>query len=139
MADTDVFSDQEILARTLFGEARGEGFYGLMAVANVIINRAKSRITWWGHDVRSVCLAPYQFSCWNESDPNRSLIMAITAGTDPIYNECLTIANAALNGILRDNTNSATSYYARSMPNPPEWAAGKTEVAEVGNHVFFSV
>lgn len=36
-------NDLQILARTLFGEARGEGDEGLEAVACVIINRFKAK------------------------------------------------------------------------------------------------
>ncbi len=65
-----------ILAKTLYGEARGEGLSGLEAVANTIINRvntakAKGGRFWWGNDIISVCQKPYQFSCWNKKDPNR--------------------------------------------------------------------
>ena len=64
--------DRDILARTLWGEARGEGFDGQIAVAWTIRNRvfdgkAKS---WWGEGYAEVCLKPWQFSCWNQNDPN---------------------------------------------------------------------
>lgn len=41
--------------------ARARG--GELAVASVIANRA-AKPGWWGRDIRSVCLAPAQFSCW---------------------------------------------------------------------------
>ena len=48
------WSDQvlalDTLARTLWGEARGEGRAGMQAVANVIRNRA-ARPGWWGRSV----------------------------------------------------------------------------------------
>lgn len=31
----------DVLARTIYGEARGEGMQGMQAVANVVMNRAK--------------------------------------------------------------------------------------------------
>jgi spore germination cell wall hydrolase CwlJ-like protein len=62
------FDTQGVLARTLWAEARSQGGEGMHAVANVILNRA-AQPDWWGKDIRSVCLAPYQFSCWNENDP----------------------------------------------------------------------
>jgi hypothetical protein len=36
---------------------------GKLAVAGVIANRAANP-GWWGPDIRWVCLAPAQFSCW---------------------------------------------------------------------------
>lgn len=43
--------DLQILARTLFGEARGEGDEGLEAVACVIINRFNAKKWFTGYDV----------------------------------------------------------------------------------------
>jgi len=50
--------DRNILARTLWGEARGESLAGQVAVACVIRNRvndAKDR-SWWGEGYAGVCL-----------------------------------------------------------------------------------
>ncbi|HSO43463.1 MAG TPA: cell wall hydrolase, partial [Rhodospirillales bacterium] len=54
---------ERALAATIWGEARGESEEGKLAVASVIANRA-TRPGWWGRDIRSVCLATAQFSCW---------------------------------------------------------------------------
>ena len=51
------------MAATVWGEARGEPFEGKVAVAWVIINRSR-KPGWWGEDIRSVCSARWQFSCW---------------------------------------------------------------------------
>ena len=70
--------DTDILARTIYGEARGESISGQEAIASVILNRvafAKRRGRyWWGNTIAGVCLAPWQFSCWNENDLNRKII-----------------------------------------------------------------
>src|SRR5688500_4029200 len=63
-------TDLDTLARTLWGEARGEGRNGMQAVANVIMNRyklARSNSGYarqWGRTVAEVCRKKYQFSCW---------------------------------------------------------------------------
>ena len=64
--------DRDILARTLFGEARGEGLVGQIAVAWTIRNRVEDgkAKSWWGEGYAGVCLKPYQFSCWNQNDLN---------------------------------------------------------------------
>ncbi len=73
----------DVLARTLWGEARGEGSTGMEAVASVILNRvevAKRRgHYWWGNKIIQVCQKPYQFSCWNKQDPNFKKLIAVTA------------------------------------------------------------
>lgn len=127
--------DVDTLARTIYGEARGEGAQGQIAIANVVMNRIKSGITWWGDDVQSVCKKPFQFSCWNKNDPNLQVITDIQAGV--VFDQCKEIAENAIDGILTDNTYGATSYYAKNMPAPPPWSIGKTPCAMVGNHIFF--
>ena len=63
--------DMWIFAKTIWAEARGEPLDGQIAVANVILNRARQG-GWWGDDVVKVCRKPKQFSCWNDGDPNRA-------------------------------------------------------------------
>lgn len=126
----------EAMARTLWGEARGEGDIGMEAVACIIINRVKSDIKWWGTDVKSVCLAPYQFSCWLKSDPNLPKLMAVTK-SDPIYVSALDISARAINGDLADFTGGATHYHDRRMSKYPKWTYRLTPTAEIGHHLFY--
>jgi N-acetylmuramoyl-L-alanine amidase len=133
MEDTDKFSDQEILARTLFGEARGEPAEGRQGVASVVMNRV-AKPCWWGKNVRDVCLARKQFSCWNENDPNRAVIMEVTAD-DPIYANCLDISEQAINGNLIDNTGGADSYCV--VGTVTEWNKGLTPTTIIGHHTFY--
>lgn len=131
--ETDNLSSSEIVAKTLYGEASNQGYEGQKAVANVIQNRVKLK-GWMGHDFRSVCLKPYQFSCWLESDPNRARIMAANQG-DPVYAQCLQLAKLAIGGQLDDITNGADSY--RVIGTPAKWAEGLLPVAVIGKHEFF--
>lgn len=130
----------DILARTLWGEARGEGTAGMQAVAAVILNRvaiARARGgAWWGSDVVSVCQKPWQFSCWNRSDPNMRKVMAVRAD-DPYFRNAKAIARAALGGTLRDPTNGATHYHAVGVS--PEWARGVRPAAVIGRHIFYRI
>ena len=62
--------ETDILARTIYGEARGESISGMEAVASVVLNRVafanrRGRF-WWGNSIAEVCRAPKQFSCWNQ-------------------------------------------------------------------------
>jgi hypothetical protein len=122
-----------ILARTLWGEARGEGRAGLEAVAAVVRNRA-ARGGWWGATLEEVCLKPWQFSCWNANDPNKAKLETVTSA-DKVFRLCLEI-EAGLSTIV-DSTGSADSYFDRRMPVPPKWAQGETPTATIGNHVFY--
>lgn len=51
------------LAAIIYYEARGEGINGMVAVANVVMNRVLCRGT-WPNDIISVLSAPNQFSPW---------------------------------------------------------------------------
>ncbi len=124
----------DVLARTLYGEARGEPVRGIEAVAAVVANRVR-RGGWWGRDVVSVCLKPRQFSCWNPDDPNRPLIEKV-GPSDPVFAICLRVARRAVAGALDDPTRGATHYHARSAW--PYWARGRAPSAEIGNHLFYN-
>ncbi len=130
----------DVLARTIYGEARGELVRGKEAVAAVVINRvrrarARGGQFWWGNDIESVCLKPYQFSCWNPGDPNRSKIEAV--GRDNrVFQSCLRVARRAVSGTLKDPTGGATHYHVNSIF--PPWARGKAACAEIGAHHFYN-
>ena len=127
MADTDAFSDLEIVAKTLDGEAGNQGIQGMTAVANVIRNRAA--LAWQGEtSLRGVCLHPYQFSCWLPG-PDRERIMA---STNPA---CIPIAQAALDRTLVDITNGADSYEVHGTQ--AYWANRLTPVATIGDQDFY--
>ncbi|WP_219097748.1 cell wall hydrolase [Pseudomonas sp. UMAB-40] len=136
---TATVADIDILARTLWGEARGESQAGMEAVAWTIRNRvfdgkAKS---WWGEGYAGVCQKPWQFSCWNANDPNSPYLR----GAKPIpageYKKALAAATAVVNGSVPDPTGGATHYYATTMPKPPTWVKGATQTLKLGHHVFF--
>lgn len=136
MSDTDQFTDIEIFLRTIWGEARGEGLDGMHAIANVVMNRIHSGVLWWGSSVRSICLKPWQFSCWNVNDPNRAKLLSLD-DSDPQYAPCEDFATRAFNGNLSELTNGATSYFDSRMPNPPPWSVGHNPCAVIGHHKFY--
>lgn len=137
MAVTD--KDRAVLARTLWGEARGEGYAGQVAVAWAIRNRVNDdkNKSWWGEGYTGVCQAPWQFSCWNANDPNYPFL----SGAKPIpkgqINACTLSANAVIDGTEKDPTGGATHYYATTMPKAPAWVTGATLTLTLGNHKFY--
>jgi spore germination cell wall hydrolase CwlJ-like protein len=126
-----------ILARTLWGEARGEGRIGMAAVAACIVNRA-NHPRWWGDTIPAVCLMPWQFSCWNDGDPNLPQMLAVTPA-DAEYATALDLASQALHGGLADLTQGADSYYDIRMAAAPEWAARAVPTVVIGHHRFMRV
>lgn len=126
--------DLDVVARTVYGEARGEARDGKTAVAWVIKNRVDSP-KWWGHDWRSVCRKPWQFSCWNDNDPNRAKVEAVTT-EDDAFRDCLQASALVMSGEVTDPTKGATHYYAKAMKALPTWASHAVKTAEIGGHVF---
>jgi len=131
----------DVLARTLWGEARGEGNIGLEAVANVVLNRVKVAEAnkgkyWWGSNIIQVCQKPYQFSCWNRSDPSFQKLQKVDE-TDLYFATCLRIARRAVVGVLDDHTKEATHYHADYVS--PYWAKGETPTVIIGRHIFYKM
>ena len=131
--------DLDILARTLWGEARGEDLIGQIAVAWTIRNRVfdgKDK-SWWGEGYAGVCQKPYQFSCWNKNDPNFGYL----SGAKPIPFRELAQARIAADHVIAgtapDPTGGATHYYSTTMPKAPSWTKGATQTLKLGHHIFF--
>jgi len=133
-------SPVDILARTLWGEARGEKVRGIEAVAALVMNRVKRAQDrggrhWWGNSIPQVCLKPWQFSCWNPGDPNRVKLERVTQ-EDRAFRICLRVARRAAAGVLDDPTLGATHYHTHAVT--PPWARGRAPSAIIGNHLFYN-
>lgn len=130
----------DVLARTIWGEARGEGSAGMQAVANVVLNRvavAKARGKyWWGNSIIQVCQKPYQFSCWNKEDPNYRRLLSVD-DADLHFVTAQRIARRAVYGALDDLSCGATHYHAAGVA--PEWAKNEKPVAVIGRHIFYKL
>lgn len=127
--------ERDILARTLWGEARSEGEAGMRAVAAVIINRRARDGIERIRSVREICLAAYQFSCWNVGDPNRIKVLTVDE-SDAAFRLALTIAAEALSGTMVDPTSGATHYHAAHIR--PYWSRDRLPSARIGRHVFYN-
>ena len=135
-------ADLDALARTLWGEARGEGYKGMQAVANVIMNRYRqaqksvSKARQFGATVYDIVTKPYQFSVWLANDPNYAKIMSVDE-SDTRFILAKDIAFEALSNNLPDITNGADHYHTAAVS--PNWSKGQTPVAVIGSHKFFDL
>ncbi len=128
----DMTNDQtDYLARTMWGEARGEGARGMQAVGNVILNRVKAG-GWYGASIKDVVLKPYQFSAWNTDDPNREKMLKAKPEQ---LSQARKIALQLQTGALPDITGGATNYHATNVS--PTWAKKMTKTVQIGNHIFY--
>lgn len=137
MALTDKDEQIDYMARTAWGEARGEGRTGMQAVINVIMNRVRAG-SWYGATPKEVCTKKSQFSVWNANDPNY-LKMLVVDEKDSSFKMAKALASLAYAGQLEDITNGATNYLAlASLQTIPSWVAAMDEVAVIGNHTFYA-
>ena len=127
--------DIDVLARTIWGEARGEGRSGMEAVAAVVMNRFRSAAWYSAPTVAGVAMKRFQFSAWNPNDPNHDKLINVTKD-DPDFALAMNIAHDAIYGRGDDPTDGATHYYANYI-NPPNWTQGATQTAQIGQHLFF--
>jgi len=134
--------DIYILARTIYGEARGEPFEGKLAIAWVVVRRLiadSARLDrLYGNSIGDICTKPMQFSCWNRLDPNYQRIQAAKLDLDPAFRACLGAACAVLGEAVPDPTFGATHYHAGNLETLPLWAKGRTPCAWIGRHVFYN-
>ncbi len=129
--------DLDIATKTIYGEARGElslfGLSSLIAVANVIFNRFKKH---FAKSISEVCLAPYQFSCWNHNDINYKKIKEVNTNSE-IYKTCNLVANKVLYEVWPDLTDGCDHYHEKTIK--PYWAAYISPKRIFGNHYFYSL
>jgi spore germination cell wall hydrolase CwlJ-like protein len=128
----------EIMAKTIYGEARGEypvfGINSLVAVGNVIMNRHRRSHS----SIEEICLKPKQFSCWNPNDPNLEIIKNVNTA-NPIYKLCFDCSAKLVNNEYDDITNGATHYYSTKIKTIPKWADLNKITKAIGNHVFLKL
>lgn len=158
--------DLNVLAQTIWGEARQEGTKGMLAVGNVIKNRAEANSRLFGQGIKGVALKPKQFSCWNQGDPNREKLKDILqydkiislrkSPTGEPFNEWFQkfkdtgeyleyksylkakeIAKQILDGTAPDPTKGAVYYHTLDVK--PVWRNKLDQVAQYGNHVFYTL
>lgn len=142
----DDAQDIDVVARTLYGEARGEGRQGMVAVACVIVTRAmiaahymdvhgEPHPLFGDGELSTACLEPEQFSSWNADDPNLPILKSVTTA-DPIFAMAVEIAAQAENDQLDDITDNATHY--KVVGTFAKWAVGKTPCVTIGKHEFYN-
>jgi N-acetylmuramoyl-L-alanine amidase len=139
----------DLVALTIWGEARGLDLAGRIAVGLVIAHRAAHPKFVYGEGWSAVCLKPWAFSCWRVEGgkSNYDAVHALAEriqkheapkAADP-WCECLWIAEGVMDGVFVDTVKGATHYVTRALyeQQPPVWARGVPIVAEVGGHIFF--
>lgn len=118
-------SEVECLAKNIYHEARGESFYGQVAIALVTVNRVAS-----GQFQNSICKVVYaqgQFS-WTQNESKR-------VTESKAWSSAMKIATAVLSKTIEQP--EFTALYFHTAHVRPKWAKTKTLVARIGSHLFY--
>jgi N-acetylmuramoyl-L-alanine amidase len=124
-ATADLSSEMRCLAGAIYFEARGESLEGQLAVAKVIINRAKS-----GRFPASYCGVVYQPSQFSFVR-GRSMPKVRSESID--WREAVAIAHIAEQGSWDSEVPGALFFHAAHVS--PSWRL--TRLARVDNHIFY--
>lgn len=158
---TPTRDDIDVLARTIYGEARDQSMKGQIAVAFSVLHRAaiaharvlatgKNHPEFGDGSIRWACQTPMQFDCWNVGDPNYAKINSVGLD-DAAFQGAMYAACGAVHGLLEDVLPLSTHYYnPKIVTTPPEWVTGRPAMngkpaipaahldATIDQHEFFS-
>lgn len=124
-APGDLSSELKCLAGAIYYESKGEPLAGQLAVAEVVINRARS-----GRFPKSLCGVVTQAGQF--SFVRGGAIPAINPGSAN-WKTALAVAQVAIDEAWESPASNALFFHARYVS--PGW--GKPRVASIGNHVFY--
>lgn len=112
--------DLELMARTVYGEARGEPYKGQVAVAAVILNRIES--DQFPNTVSGVIFQPRAFTAVDDGqiwlEPNETAMRAVKDainGWDPTMNSL---------------------YYFNPVTATSPWIWTRPQILQIGKHIF---
>lgn len=131
-------ADVDVMARTIFGEARGETYYGKLAVGWSIRNRVTMDLwgdkkpDWWGETISGVCLKKWQYTC--HSDHNAAKLAKVSLDDDA-FKECFQAALCVITGWVPDPVFGATHYQV--VGTNAKWSIGHKPILTIGHHEFF--
>ena len=123
-------TEQVLLARMLFGEARNCTDEEKIAVAYTAVNRARDKKKWNGETVREAILKPWQYSCLNNNDPNKSKLMNPMSYDPKSFERCLTISSNVLASKYEDLSKGATHYFNPNIVTP-SWATNMIKIGHI--------
>lgn len=121
-------SANDTAIKTIMLEAQGESLAGQTAVGEVIRNRALKD----SRSVDSVCMAPYQFSCWN----SRLEALKRLKKASP---EAWQRASKAWAESEGSNLTHGSEFYIakKSLKYMPAWVSKMKQTTVIGNHTFY--
>lgn len=121
--------DTIMLADVMWCEAGVEGRIGMLAVADVVLNRVKSPR--FPNTIPDVITQRHQFECIQKEKPKE------VSMSDPLWVQAYDLAILKLNGKAPKMT-SATHYHAAWMKSYPYWSNQLAYLGQIGQHRFYA-
>lgn len=132
--DLDHQPDKVAFTCTLVAEAANDGGPGMSAVAQVIMNRTQ-HAGHWPSTPGAVCKQPWQFSSWNQNDPNRAKMLDFWKNDPTSYALAEQIVEQALAGSLPDTVGPSTHYCTNGLHGTlPLWGFDDSAHIAAGHH-----
>ena len=132
-------SDQVLLARMLFGEARSCSDEEKMVIAYTAIERVNDNKKYNGVKLRDTLLNHYD--CFHKRNSQKSIISnPLKHEPAEIFENCLELSRFALNGKYQRFNTGATLYHTKDIDTPSSWDKSKLVDIDVpGNfkHRFY--
>lgn len=125
VANASVSKETVCLAKNVYYEAKGESLQGQMAVAQVTLNRLRSKK--WGKTICQVVYAKNQFS-WTSSKKAKT-------PKGEAWLEALRTAEKARRGFKMKGMQNVLYFHAKG--SKPRWAHKRKVALRMGNHVFY--
>jgi spore germination cell wall hydrolase CwlJ-like protein len=124
--------DLNCLAQAIYYEARGESELGQLAVAEVVVNRARSR-----HFPGKFCDVIYEGS-WRSAGCQFTFTCDGSLRNKPrgiAWAQARDIASQVIMGVNHPVTHDATHYHTTEVA--PVWSASLVETTRIGAHIFY--
>jgi spore germination cell wall hydrolase CwlJ-like protein len=125
--DTALSPDLRCLAQAIYFEARGEPIEGQLAVAEVVINRARSGL--YPDNYCDVITQPAQFSFVRRGQ------IPDADESSAAWQRAEAIAEIAEQNLWRSKASGALYFHATYVR--PSWARQKVELAQIDTHIFY--
>lgn len=130
---SEKYNEVEVIASTIYHEARGEGIEGMDAVASIIYNRS-NQTRWKKLGLAGVCLQKKQFSCHNNGFKPAC---PKTVLDKKAYKYCKDLANKMVNRSFKSTIGNANHYC--TIKCKVYWKAKLKNTIVVKNHIFGSL
>lgn len=125
--ESDLTPDLKCLAQAVYFESRGEPIEGQLAVAEVVINRARSGQ--YPADYCDVITQPAQFSFVHHG------VIPTADETSAAWQKAKAIAEIAQQNLWQ--TKAADALYFHATYVNPAWAHQKVQLAQIDTHIFY--